>query len=438
MKFTDFDLDDRLQENLRRMGFEQPTPIQAAAIPHALRGGDVLGSAETGTGKTAAFLLPMLQQLIDTPNTHQPRALVLTPTRELALQVADHARQLSRGMPLRLVTIYGGVGSKPQTDALKRGVDIIVATPGRLLDHSGRGNISFAKLRFFVLDEADRMMDIGFLPDIRRVARLLPKKRQTMLFSATLEPVLGLAHEVTYDPVRVEVETAATPDAITQVLYPVQERLKFKLLEHLLQDDTLDSVLLFARTKRRADRVVRNLRRAKISAAVIHGDRSQSQRIAALEAFKKGKTRVLVATDIAARGIDVEGISHVVNYDVPTQAEDYVHRIGRTGRAKAVGHAYTLITPEDSRIVHRIEYVLGHKLERRNIEGLDWRAAVVHTPSAEEIRRYVEANRRKQPEGQAATSESKPKPKRRRRRRSNRNRTHSQDSGAVQAAAGSE
>jgi ATP-dependent RNA helicase RhlE len=419
MKFTDFDLDPRLQKNLRTMGFEQPTPIQGETIPYALKGRDILGSAETGTGKTAAFMLPVLQQLLDTPRQRLPRALVLTPTRELALQIADHTRQLSRGVPLRLATIYGGVGSKPQTDALKRGVDIVVATPGRLLDHSGRGNISFAKLQIFVLDEADRMLDIGFLPDIRRVARLLPKERQTMLFSATLQPVLPLAHEVTHDPLRVEVETAVTPDAISQALYTVPERLKFKLVQHLLEDESLDSVLLFARTKRRADRVVRNLRSAKISAAVIHGDRSQSQRVAALEAFRAGKTRVLVATDIAARGIDVEGISHVVNYDIPNQAEDYVHRIGRTGRAHAIGHAYTLVTPEDSRMVNRIEYILGHKLERRSVDGLDWRAGATHTPTPEEIRRYVEANRRKKPEGAIPTvpAEAKPKPKRRRRRR---------------------
>lgn len=394
MQFNNYDLDPRLQHNLQAMGFEQPTPIQSAAIPPALEGRDILGSAETGTGKTAAFLLPLLQKLIEAPRTHLPRALVLVPTRELALQVAEQATQLSRGLPLRIITIYGGVGSKPQEQALKRGVDVVIATPGRLLDHVSRRNIAFTSVQVFVLDEADRMLDIGFLPDIRRVARLLPRSRQTMLFSATLQPIVDLAREMTRKPVRVEVEKTVTPDAITQVLYPVPEHLKFKLLQHLLEDKSLDSVLLFARTKRRADRVARNLKRATISAAVIHGNRSQNQRVAALEEFRRGRTRVLVATDIAARGIDVEGISHVVNYDVPNQPEDYIHRIGRTGRAQAIGQAYTLVTPDDTRMIHRIEYILEQKLERRKVDGLDYSALAAHIPNEEESRRYVEANGR--------------------------------------------
>ena len=395
MQFNNFDLDPRLQRNLQAIGFEHPTPIQSATIPHALEGQDILGSAETGTGKTAAFLLPLLQKLITLPRTRQPRALVLVPTRELALQVAEQATQLSRGLPVRIVTIYGGVGSGPQEEALKRGVDVIIATPGRLLDHIGRRNIGFTSLQVFVLDEADRMLDIGFLPDIRRVARLLPRNRQTMLFSATLRPIVDLAREMTHKPIRVEVEKTVTPDAITQALYPVPEHLKFKLLQHLLEDKSLDSVLLFTRTKRRADRVARNLKRATIPAAVIHGNRSQNQRVAALEAFRRGRTRVLVATDIAARGIDVAGISHVVNYDVPTQPEDYIHRIGRTGRAQAIGQAYTLVTPEDTRMIHRIEYILKQKIAQHKVDGLDYSAPITHTPNAKEGRRYVEANRRK-------------------------------------------
>ncbi len=394
MHFNDFELDARLQQNLQAIGFERPTPIQIATIPNALDGHDILGSAETGTGKTAAFLLPLLQKLIETPRSRQPRALILTPTRELALQVADHAAQLSRGLPLRIATIYGGVGLNPQEQALRQGVDVVIATPGRLLDHINRRNIAFTALQIFVLDEADRMLDIGFLPDIRRIVQLLPQERQTMLFSATLQPVVELSREVTRQPVRVEVEKTVTPPTISHVLYPVPEHLKFELLQQLLQDESLDSVLLFARTKHRADRVVRNLQRAKISAAVIHGNRSQSQRVAALEAFRHGRVRVLVATDIAARGIDVEGISHVVNYDVPLQPEDYVHRIGRTGRAHAVGQAYTLATLEDARLVHRIEYVLKQKIERRKVEGLDYNRPAARIPTPEEIRRYVEANRR--------------------------------------------
>jgi ATP-dependent RNA helicase RhlE len=408
MKFNDFDLDPRLQRNVQAMGFEQPTPIQSATIPRALGGADILGSAETGTGKTAAFLLPLLQKLIALPRTRQPRALVVVPTRELALQVADHAKQLSRNLPLRVATVYGGVALRGQVEALQRGVDIVIATPGRLLDHAARGNINFTSVAVFVLDEADRMLDIGFLPDIRRIARLLPRDRQTMLFSATLQPILDLAREVTRDPVRVEVEKTVTPDAITQVMYPVPEHLKFELLQHLLQDASLDSVLLFVRTKHRANRIVRRLQRDKVSAAVIHGNRSQNQRVAALEAFRAGRTRVLVATDIAARGIDVEGISHVVNYDVPMQPEDYVHRIGRTGRAQAVGQAYTLITPLDVKMAHRIESLLQQKIERRRVEGLDYGTPTAHRPDAEAIRRYREANRRR-PDGASA-----PGPRRRR------------------------
>ncbi len=410
MRFTDFDLDPRLQRNLQTVGFEQPTPIQTATIPQALEGRDILGSAETGTGKTAALLLPMLQKLIGSPHSlrslrsRHPRALILVPTRELALQVAEHAKPLSRGLPVRVQTVYGGVGIVPQIQALKRGVDIVVATPGRLLDHVSRGTIAFSDLQVFVLDEGDRMMDIGFLPDIRRVARLLPRDRQTMLFSATLRPIFDLAREVTRDPVRVEVEPTVTPEAITQAVYPVPEHLKFDLLRHLLEKDAgMDSVLVFSRTKHRSDRIVRKLQRAKISAAVIHSNRSQHQRVAALESFRHGRTRVLVATDIAARGIDVEGISHVVNYDVPNQPEDYVHRIGRTGRAEAIGRAYTFAAPLDVKMIHRIEGILKHKIERRRVEGMDYSTPSGHRADAAAIRRYREANRHK-PNGSSAKS----------------------------------
>jgi len=395
MSFNSFNLDPRLLKNVQAMDFEEPTPIQSATIPPALEGRDILGSAETGTGKTAAFLLPLLQKLINTFQTREPRALIVLPTRELALQVAEHAQQLSRGTGLRIATIYGGVGYGPQEQALRKGVDVVIATPGRLLDHMERRNVSFLALKVLVLDEADRMLDIGFLPDIRRIMRQVPKERQTFLFSATLQPMIALAREVTRDAVRVEVEKTATPETISHALYPVPEHMKFQLLKLLLEDDKMDSVLIFTRTKHRADRIVRDLQRAKVPAAVIHGNRSQSQRVAALDAFKRGHMRVLVATDIAARGIDVEGISHVVNYDVPMQAEDYVHRIGRTGRAQAIGEAYTLVTPADERMVNRIEFVLKQKLERRKVEGIDYRTPAAKIPDADAIRRYVEANRRK-------------------------------------------
>ncbi|MCK6629163.1 MAG: DEAD/DEAH box helicase [Anaerolineae bacterium] len=372
MQFKDFNLEPRLQRNLQAMGFERPTPIQNAAIPPALKGRDILGSAETGTGKTAAFLLPLLQKLITSPRSRHPRTLILVPTRELALQVAEQARQLCHGLALRVNVIYGGVGIGPQEQALRQGADVLIATPGRLLDHITRRNVTFTELKVLVLDEADRMLDNGFWPDIRRIVQLLPRERQTLLFSATLEPMMKLAGEVTRQPVRVEVEKTVAPEAITQVLYPVPEHLKFKLLEHLLEDKSLESVLIFARTKHRADRVVRHLQRVQIPAGVIHGNRSQNQRVAALEAFRHGRTRVLVATDIAARGIDVDGISHVVNYDVPMQPEDYVHRIGRTGRAEAIGQAYTLVTPLDAPMIQRIEKVLKQQLQRRKVAGLDY------------------------------------------------------------------
>lgn len=382
MQFKDFELEPRLQHNLQAMGFESPMPIQSAAIPPALQGHDILGSAETGTGKTAAFLLPLLQTLINLPRLRYPRALMLVPTRELALQVADQAKQLSHGLPLRVGVIYGGVGIGPQEQALKQGVDMLIATPGRLLDHIDRRNLNFTGLKVLVLDEADRMLDHGFWPDIRRIVQLLPRERQTMLFSATLQPVMKLAGEVTRQPVRVEVEKTVTPEAITQVLYPVPEHLKFQLLERLLEDKSLASVLIFARTKHRADRVVRHLQRARISSGVIHGNRSQGQRVAALESFRQGRTRVLVATDIAARGIDVDGISHVVNYDMPMQPEDYVHRIGRTGRAQAVGQAYTLATPLDTPMIQRIENMLKQQLKRRQVAGLDYNAPPAPPTSA--------------------------------------------------------
>lgn len=407
MSFAQFDLDPRLLKNVQAMGFDQPTPIQSAAIPAVLKGQDILGSAETGTGKTAAYLLPILHRLLAAPARSQhTHALILVPTRELALQVLEHAKQLSRQSPLRAVAIYGGVGYGDQDQALKRGVNVVIATPGRLLDHVERRTIAFGSLQVLVLDEADRMLDVGFLPAIRRVVRLLPRARQTLLFSATLQPILGLASEVTRHThaVRIEVEKAPAPHLITHTLFPVPEHLKFQLLEQLLHMQDMDSVLIFTRTKHRADRLVKNLTRAKIQARVIHSNRSQSQRIAALEAFRSGHSRVLVATDIAARGIDVEGVSHVVNYDVPMQAEDYVHRIGRTGRAQNEGEAYTLVTPADERMIYRIEAVLKKKIQRRKIDGIDYRTPALVMPDAEAIRRYVEANRHRGPQATPAHS----------------------------------
>lgn len=397
MSFSNFGLDARLQKSVAALGFDQATPIQEATIPVALAGQDILGSAETGTGKTAAYLVPAIQSLLAQNNpVHALRVLVLVPTRELALQVAEQAQALTRHTDLRSAAIYGGVGMVNQEQALKRRTDIIIATPGRLQDHMNRGYASFKDLQILVLDEADRMLDVGFLPAIRRIVQALPRQRQTMLFSATLVPsILSLASEVTYKPARIAVETTTAPPAIEQTLFNVGEHQKTEALQQLLSDKEMESVLVFARTKHRADRIVKQLKKANIRADVIHGNRSQNQRVAALEAFRKGKARVLVATDIAARGIDVEGISHVINYDMPMQAEDYVHRIGRTGRAQATGSAYTLVTPLDEPQVKKIERVLNQKLIRRRIDGIEPSTSQFSQPDAEAIRRYVESQRRK-------------------------------------------
>jgi ATP-dependent RNA helicase RhlE len=356
-------------------------------------GQDILGSAETGTGKTAAYLLPLLQNLLAAPSPmHTPRALILVPTRELALQVSEQAAFFSAHINLRVSAIYGGVAMGHQTNALQRGVDIVIATPGRLLDHLARKNLTLASLRILVLDEADRMLDIGFLPDIRRIIAHLPRERQTLLFSATLGPAIAqLAAQITRQAARIQVEKNTTPPAIIQTLFPVPEHLKAQVLETLLREEAMDSVLIFARTKHRADHVAQRLQRANITASVIHGDRSQGQRLTALENFRRGKSRVLVATDIAARGIDVEGISHVVNYDVPLQPADYVHRIGRTGRAQSAGRAYTLVAPTDEDRIRQIETILRQKIQRRRLNGIDYHAPALVQPDSEAIRRYVEA-----------------------------------------------
>lgn len=395
MSFSQFGLDPRLEPGLSALDFVEPTPIQAAIIPVALTGQDILGSAETGTGKTAAYVLPILHRLLaQSTRRHKMRVLVLVPTRELALQVAEQGEKLGIKTGLRMTAIFGGVSLGNQERLLAQGVDLVVATPGRLLDHVARGNISFSALEVLVVDEADRMLDVGFMPDLRRIVRLLPRERQTMLYSATLPmEVLSLAREITREPARIRAETAAVPAVIKQTLFPVPEHLKGLVLQRLLREEEMGSVLIFARTKHRADRLARQLERANIPVGVIHGDRSQGQRLAALEGFRRGRPRVLVATDIAARGIDVPGISHVVNYDVPMEAEAYVHRIGRTGRAEAAGMAYTLVTPTDEGMVRRIESLLQQKLQRRNLDGIDYGTSQFAQPSPEAIERYIAENR---------------------------------------------
>jgi ATP-dependent RNA helicase RhlE len=380
MRFTEIDLHQRLQETISGLGYQETTPIQTEAIPPGLQGHDIVGCAQTGTGKTLAFLLPALDRLLRDPvKTKNPRVAVLEPTRELAIQVAGETRKLTARTSLRSVAVYGGAGMKSQSDRLRRGVDIVIATPGRLMDHMRRKNVAFRDLQVLVLDEADRMLDMGFLPDIQHIVSRMPRQRQTMLYSATMPPAISaLAHRFQRDPVGIEIDRARPPEAIRQVLYPVPKHLKTQLLVTMLERMEIESMLVFTRTKQEADIVSRKLHEASIATACIHGDFRQRDRVAALEGFRTGKHQVLVATNIAARGLDVEGISHVLNYDVPDHAEDYVHRVGRTARAQASGNAITLVAPDDEPLVHRIEYLLGHKIERKKLPGFDYD---VPTPS---------------------------------------------------------
>ncbi len=380
MYFSELNLNKSLQKAVAAIGYKEATDIQAQAIPPALKKRDIIGCAQTGTGKTAAFLLPALQHLLrDQRKTKNPRVVILAPTRELVIQVAGEARKLANWTPLRVAAIYGGAKMRPQINQLRKGVDVVVATPGRLQDHMRRKNINFKELQILVLDEADRMLDMGFLPDIKAIVSRMPRQRQTMLFSATMSaPILNLTRQFLHDPVNVEIDLARPPEAIRQALYPVPKHLKTELLKALLERMDVHSMLVFTATKQEADIVTRKLSEANISTACIHGDFRQRQRIAALEGFRSGKHQVLVATNIAARGLDVEGISHVINYDVPQHAEDYVHRVGRTARADAEGDAITLVTADDEAMVARIEGLLGHKIERKTLPGFDYD---VPTPS---------------------------------------------------------
>jgi ATP-dependent RNA helicase RhlE len=371
--FKQLNLHPSLIKGAREHGYEEPTPIQEQAIPAALEGRDLIACAPTGTGKTAAFLLPTLQHLLTGPS-RKTRALVLTPTRELAVQVQDQVSQLARQTHLKGTAVYGGVSLKPQAQALRGGVTIVTATPGRLLDHIRRGGLDLGRVEVLILDEADRMLDMGFLPDIRRILNYLPKVRQTLLFSATMpREIEHLAAQVLRDPVRIQVGGGTTPaSGITQTLCPVPEHLKTPLLLELLGENGVSSALVFARTKRRAERLAKKLSKSGIKAARIHGDCSQGQRTAALEGFRAGRYRVLVGTDVAGRGIDVQGISHVINYDMPNTVEEYVHRAGRTARVDATGQAISLVTPSDEGTVRAIERAIKQKIERRRLDDFDY------------------------------------------------------------------
>jgi ATP-dependent RNA helicase RhlE len=372
--FAALGLPPPITKGVRAAGYAEPTPIQRKAIPLVLSGRDVIGAAQTGTGKTAAFILPILARLLDGPP--RLRALVLTPTRELAAQVETNARDYARFTPLRVGVVYGGVPLPPQERMLRPGVDLLVATPGRLLDLHGRLALRLDYVETFVLDEADRMVDMGFAPDLKRIIRLLPVDRQTLLFSATMPPELNkVAKEALRDPARVDLAPPSRPAAgITQAVYPVPKGLKTELLDELLSRTDVSSMIVFTRTKHGADRLARQLQRRNLSVAPIHGNRSQSQRERALSDLKRGRIQILVATDIASRGIDVEGISHVVNYDVPHTPEDYVHRIGRTGRVEAVGDAFTLMSPEEQKDIVAIERFLGRTIPRVLLPDFDYKA----------------------------------------------------------------
>ncbi len=364
--FAELGLDKNLLRAINDVGYTQPTPIQEQAIPHVLAGVDVLGCAQTGTGKTAAFALPTLQNLgpYRGQGRRPIRALVLSPTRELAIQIGDSFRDYARHSDFRYTTIYGGVGQNPQVKALQKGVDVLVATPGRLLDLMGQGYVKLDRVEIFILDEADRMLDMGFIHDVRRVVKAVPKQRQTLLFSATMPgEIIDLASSILKNPVRVDIEPGKpTVEAIEQAVLFVERKQKQATLENLLSEPTLTRVLVFTRTKHGANRVVKNLSRRGIQAEPIHGNKSQAARQTALRNFRSGRTRVLVATDVAARGIDVEDISHVIQFDLPNEPETYVHRIGRTGRAGAVGTALAFCASDERAYLKSIEKLIQQRV----------------------------------------------------------------------------
>ncbi len=389
MPFSSFGLHPDLLRGVKELGFTRPTPIQEQAIPPALEGKDVLACAMTGSGKTAAFLLPILHRLHG-KRRGTTRALILTPTRELAAQIDQHLTQLAMHTPISGASVIGGVGMGPQEHAFRSGVDVLVATPGRLLDHLKQPYAKLDGLEILVLDEADRMLDMGFLPDIKRVLKHLPAKRQTLFFSATMPaPILELTRELLVRPATINLQRKSAPAVgITQAVYPVREDLKAELFLELIRRDLLKDVIVFTRTKHRSNRLAEFLERNKVSCARIHGNRSQAQRTDALAGFKAGRIQVLVATDIVARGIDVEELSHVVNFDVPHVPDDYIHRVGRTARAEATGDAFTFVAPEEEGDLRAIERAVGAKLPRIILPGFDYQRkpeARFEIPIAERI-----------------------------------------------------
>lgn len=372
LDFKAFNLHPKIQSAVEAIGYTTPTPIQLQAIPPVLNGQDVMGLAQTGTGKTAAFGLPLLHRLME-GGRGKVRALIIAPTRELAEQINDSLGAMGQHTGLKSATIYGGVNINTQIKKLKEGVEIVVACPGRLLDHISQGTVDLSRVELLVLDEADQMFDMGFLPDVKRILRVLPSVRQTLMFSATMpDDIRRLAHEILRRPVTVQVDRTAPAATVSHALYPVSQHLKTPLLLELLRHTDTESVLIFTRTKHRAKRVGEQLEKQGYKAASLQGNLSQNRRQAALDGFRNGTFQILVATDIAARGIDVSQVSHVINYDIPDTAEAYTHRIGRTGRAAKTGDAFTLVTQEDTAMVRSIERVLGATIDRRRVEGFDY------------------------------------------------------------------
>jgi ATP-dependent RNA helicase RhlE len=402
MSFQVLGLDAKILRAVAEAGYTEPTPIQTAAIPPIVAGHDLIGIAQTGTGKTAAFTLPMLTKLAQQPAGQRrgTKVLVIAPTRELVVQIEENIRAYAKHLPLTVATVFGGVGEQPQIRALRSGTDVVVACPGRLLDLMGQRAADFSQLKFLVLDEADRMLDMGFLPSIRKIVQALPKVRQTLMFSATLsKEIEQLTHEFQRAPKIVQIGRRANPaETVTQFVYEVPKHLKTALLLHLLQDPQMDMVLIFSRMKHAADRLARQLEQKGVRCATLHSNRSQNQRLKALKDFKSGAVRVLVATDIAARGIDVDGISHVVNYDFPMHVEDYIHRIGRTGRANQIGDAISFVTNEDHAELRALERFIGRGIVRKKAEGFNYAAAVPAYNPAEEGRHFSQLRNQGRPQ----------------------------------------
>ena len=414
MSFQVLGLDAKILRAVTEAGYTEPTPIQSAAIPPIIAGHDLIGIAQTGTGKTAAFTLPILTKLAALPpgTRRGTKVLVIAPTRELVVQIEENIKAYAKHLPLTVATVFGGVGEQPQIRALRSGTDVVVACPGRLIDLMGQRCADFSQLKYLVLDEADRMLDMGFLPSIRRIVQAIPKQRQTLMFSATLsKEIEQLTHEFQHAPKIIQIGRRANPaETVTQFVYEVPKHLKPALLQHLLCDPKMEMVLVFSRMKHAADRVAKQLEQKGIRCATLHSNRSQNQRLKALKDFKSGAVRVLVATDIAARGIDVDGISHVVNYDFPMQVEDYVHRIGRTGRANAIGDAISFVTNEDHGELRALERFIGRGIVRKKAEGFNYTAAAPPYNPMEDDRRHPRGQNQNRPQRQGERPSSPQRP----------------------------